>query len=1134
MKKIKYCFSTLLLCLLIHTTPSISQERTFETIVADVLNEMPARDQNHLIVLMEDLAGTGQAGVEKLISMIIPAEHDGNDSKVRYALGGLAFYLSENNLNAQKQWFTRTLVEALKTYPSKEVKAYLMGLLQIAGTSYAAAQLASLANDPELCDPAVRALVGIHTPETEQHLISALRTKDVVAKTAVVQGLGDFRSKNAVTNIRKIKLNSDDYGLKKACLYALSNIPDPGSEGLLKSSAEAVKFQYDPTNATGSFLRFIDRMGETGEPEVAMKLSRYLIENCLKPENMPSKIAGLNLLVKYGGEEVFDDLLMAVDHPKKKFRAAALKLALSYRGESYTEAWIKELKTSDSSVKDEIISMLGKLNDPLALEAILSELDHSDESVRHAALVAAGRIDPQKTLEIIVGELQHENQDMELIAEIIRWLRTDDGSGILYENYTTFTPAAKSMVLHYLTEKNVPELWALVFSETSNMNSEISNTAFECLPTLAGPNHLTDILNLMKIDASSPNLIHVQEAAIASLQEYKPPQRGFSILMTAMDEADSTETVKYLPIFAGIGGADALDIIYHEFTSGTPGVQEAAFSALSEWNTPDALPILFLIGKNHESYRDESVSSYVNSLIRFNLTDDQNRLYLEKIFDLANTTELKQFILQTMGRVRTFQSMMYVAPYLHNPDLEQTAARALMNIALPSGDYSGQPGQYTRQCLQQVMNVLTGEESDYDKARIETFLSEMPQSEGFVSMFNGTDLQGWKGLVGNPASRASMNAEELAEAQAKADSTIKENWDVRDGMIVFNGNGQNLVSVKDYANFEMLVDWKISKNGDSGIYLRGTPQVQIWDTSRRDAGAQVGSGGLYNNQLHRSTPLLVADNPIGEWNTFRIKMVGERVTVFLNGELVVDNEILENYWERDKPIYPSGPIELQAHGTDLAFRNIYVRELPQSTRNVLSQEEIENGFVQLFNGENLDGWIGNKTDYIVENGEIVIYPGRGGHGNLFTENEYGDFVFRFEFQLTPGANNGLGIRAPLEGDAAYVGMELQIIDNTAEIYKDLEDYQFHGSVYGVIPAKRGYLKPVGEWNVQEVVARGPHIKVTLNGAVILDGNIELASKDGTIDGNDHPGLERQKGYIGFLGHGSVVRFRNIRIKDLDD
>jgi hypothetical protein len=210
---------------------------------------------------------------------------------------------------------------------------------------------------------------------------------------------------------------------------------------------------------------------------------------------------------------------------------------------------------------------------------------------------------------------------------------------------------------------------------------------------------------------------------------------------------------------------------------------------------------------------------------------------------------------------------------------------------------------------------------------------------------------------------------------------------------------------------------------------------------------------------------------------------------------------------------------------------------PASGLNHLEAQNIvnatdEEGFVSIFNGQDLDGWVGNKTSYIVEEGAIVIHPDQGGGGNLYTEKEYGDFILRFEFQLTPAANNGLGIRAPLKGDAAYVGMELQILDNTDTVYRDLHEYQYHGSVYGVIPAKREYLRPVGEWNKQEVVARGPNIKVILNGTTIVDGNIEEASKNGTIDGRDHPGLKRTSGHIGFLGHGSVVRFRNIRIKDL--
>jgi hypothetical protein len=196
---------------------------------------------------------------------------------------------------------------------------------------------------------------------------------------------------------------------------------------------------------------------------------------------------------------------------------------------------------------------------------------------------------------------------------------------------------------------------------------------------------------------------------------------------------------------------------------------------------------------------------------------------------------------------------------------------------------------------------------------------------GFTALFNGQDLTGWKGLVQSPPKRAAMTADELAAAQKKADEDMRAHWKVEDGALVFDGKGKALCTAKDYGDFELYVDWKILPKGDSGIYLRGSPQVQIWDADARSEG----SGGLYNNQKKEnpSKPSKKADKPVGQWNTFRIKMVGEKVWVWLNGELVVDNVTMENYWERDKPIYPTGQIELQNHGNTLWFKNIYIREL---------------------------------------------------------------------------------------------------------------------------------------------------------------------------------------------------------------
>jgi hypothetical protein len=509
---------------------------------------------------------------------------------------------------------------------------------------------------------------------------------------------------------------------------------------------------------------------------------------------------------------------------------------------------------------------------------------------------------------------------------------------------------------------------------------------------------------------------------------------------------------------------------------------------------------------------------------------DQKLLKLREAFALAATSEEKKLVLRAAGGVRTFLSLVFVAGYIDDKDLWAQASRSAMRLALPTAD--GQPGmtgQAVRKVMEEVMRRLTGPDSQYDRIDVQNYLDQLPYTLGYESIFNGKDLSGWQGLVENPIARAKMTREELAKKQAEADAKLPNSWSVKDGMICFTGTGDNLCTKKIYGDFELLVDWKISKNGDSGIYLRGTPQVQIWDTSRVDVGAQVGSGGLYNNTVNRN-PRVVADNPIGDWNTLRITMVGDKVTVYLNGQLIVDNVTMENYWDRKLPIFASGPIELQAHGTELAFRNLYVKELNRPY--TLSEEERQQGFELLFNSKDLSGWVGNKTDYVVDDQVIAIYPTGRGKGNLYTEKEYSNFIYRFEFQLTPAGNNGLGIHAPLEGDAAYVGKEIQILDDRHPAYNDIQPWQAHGSVYGVIAAKRDALRPTGQWNEEEVEVRGDRIKVTVNGVVIVDGDMKKASAKGNLDGKNHPGLQRHKGHIGFLGHGSVVRFRNVRIKEL--
>jgi hypothetical protein len=409
---------------------------------------------------------------------------------------------------------------------------------------------------------------------------------------------------------------------------------------------------------------------------------------------------------------------------------------------------------------------------------------------------------------------------------------------------------------------------------------------------------------------------------------------------------------------------------------------------------------------------------------------------------------------------------------------------------------------------------------------------------GFTPLYNGRDLSGWRGgdtfdhrkwLALPEAERAAQEAEWTAD--------MRKHWRAEGDELVNDGEGRYATTVKDYGDFELLVDYRTVAGADSGIYLRGSPQVQIWDYTDRtkfEIGADKGSGGLWNNSpgAPGKDPLVKADRPFGEWNRFRIQMVGSRVSVWLNEKLVVDHAIMENYYDRGTPVPPRGPIQLQTHGGEIRWRNIFVREIGSEEANrILASRGEDAAFKPIFDGKTFAGWSGPVDNYEIVNGAIVCRPKKG--GTIFTNDEFSDFVARLEFKLPPGGNNGLAIRYPGEGDAAYHGMtEIQILDDRYEeaTGRKLEPRQRHGSAYGMVAAARGYQHPPGEWNFQEVTVKGSTIKVELNGTVIL--STDLASVNEFLEGRAHPGKDRLSGHFGLAGHNDPVAFRALRIKRL--
>ncbi|QVL33483.1 DUF1080 domain-containing protein [Telmatocola sphagniphila] len=408
---------------------------------------------------------------------------------------------------------------------------------------------------------------------------------------------------------------------------------------------------------------------------------------------------------------------------------------------------------------------------------------------------------------------------------------------------------------------------------------------------------------------------------------------------------------------------------------------------------------------------------------------------------------------------------------------------------------------------------------------------------GFSLLFNGKDLTGWHGMPHfNPYDLAKMPESERKAQLEKWTADAKKHWSVKEGVLINDGNGAYLTTDKDYGDFELLLEYKTVALADSGVYLKATPQVQIWDYTKAggkwNLGADKGSGGLWNNSpgAPGKDPLVLADKPFGEWNSMKILMIGERVTVYLNDKLVVDFARLENFWNKNLPLMLKGPIQLQTHGGEISWRKMYIREIASKEANEILRKHNTKGFESYFNGKDFTGWAGPLDNYQVVEGAILCKPHKG--GTIYTSTEFTDFVARAEYRLPPAGNNGFAIRYPGQGDTAYVGMcEIQVLDDTAKVYEKLDTRQYNGSAYGMTAAHRGYARPVGEWNFEEITVVGSKIVVELNGNRILDTDLSKVTE--YMANSAHPGKTRTSGHFGFAGHNDPVAFKNIEIKKLD-
>ena len=1105
--------------------------RTTKTKIADMLAQMPVKKHSREVKLMKELLEL-QASDNVLPGLFskLSADQLEKDLAVRYTLKSLSAYASGSSIQENdRRALSEAFVLAIKNEENTEIQSFLIRQLRFFAKQEATAPLAAYLSDSRLYFDAAMALVHIHTPEALNEVEQAAKTSKGKTQESLIEMLAGTGHSCDVDWLLSMK--SSNPGLQKVRLHALAVTGNAKAFPALANAAKEVSFKFEKTNAAGSLETYAKVLARQGKDALAKKTLKLLLKQ-KKADVLHLRAAAMGAYAQYYGQEILPELIKDIDHRDFEHRGSVRAFLAKMKGGEVSKKLLKALERSNGKVKEEIIHLLGIRRDQNAVGPLMRIVKSKNGKQQQAALVALGRIQKHDVFPTCAYLLKNgEEPVMKEVAKVLKTYATNEQIDQLAGEFNQYPNAAQPSLVQIISEKRNEKHAPLLLAQLKSSKPELKNAAQKYLSRVVRAQDAQPLISALLAADQDNEISNLQHALVASCKKH-PKCKQSDCVIEALQNTDHKS--RLLAVLPEIGEKKGLKTLQKHLDNADPNISSTAHQALLSWPGTEAIPFIFHVLKSDQkSYQNKAFSGCLSLIQHPSVNNTQRLLLTRKLYAFAQNAEQRKAAVRSLAYVQHINSLAFLESLFDQPEVQQVAVLAAMKVALPKqGNSTGLQGEYVHQVLQKVTSLMDHPEGKYYKQSIRNYVAKDSKNEGFYPLFNGKTLEGWQGFTTDPVKKTKLSKEKLALMQAKANERMKQHWSAKNGLIRFKGKGENLCTVKEYKDFELYVDWKIGKEGDSGIYLRGSPQVQIWDTSRKTWGASYGSGGLYNNTgKENRSPLKKADNPIGDWNTFYIKMKDEIVTVYLNGELVVDHMKMENYWDRSQPIFPAGPIELQAHGTDIAFRNIFIHEIKDNEYQ-LTEEGKKAGFVSLFNGKDLDNWQGDKNSYKVKDNLLCVVPTKGHGGNLYTQKEYADFDYRFEFKLTAGANNGLGIRAPLKGDAAYAGMELQILDNTAPMYANLEEYQYHGSVYGIKAAKRGFLKPVGEWNKERVVVKGDHIRVYLNGTLITDCRLNKALKHGPKDKKKHPGALNKKGYIGFLGHGSRLWFRNIRIKDL--
>lgn len=901
------------------------RQRTVETVVADVLAQLPAGQTADYRTLMDELAATGTEGIRILAGMLVPAGQ-GSDAAVEYALSGVVHHVTEQGRGEARDAVRQGLAQSIDACPDPADRAFLISLLACCSTAEDTAVFAKYADDGQLADAAVRGLIA--TPGSEPAILELMQQSDgPSARLAHAAAKRPSEGAEEILLAWLADYPSDDT-TREAIYAALAACGGRASLRVLGDAAAAADFDFAPGDATGAFLDLLNNLAERGDTKVVQRAARTLAKESVRTN---IRTAALELLLRTTPEQRTELLLAALGDNDRAYRCAALTLAADYTDEALCAAIVGEWPKLTAEARTDVVNWLGDRHAVSQTATVLAAIDASDPGLAAAAVRAAGRLGGQEALEALIGRLNGPLAE-EAVAALASFNgQVDDGLVAALDA----DPVTQANALQLVARRRITRAADRVFALLDAGQEPVRQAA---LAALAGVTTAADFPRLCdRLDnATESETPQIQAGLLNALAQMAPEEQ---YARTAERMAASAEKARYYPLLAHTGTQEAIDALL----GGDD--RKAAFAALLTVESPVVPEVLFSLATEHPEWKDEAITRYTE-LVTTNRTPEEQVACCTKALGTDPAPEVKNRLLAALAGTASLPAVEVAARYLDDPATAAAAADAVRRIAAKSPGTGGETVVAALERARTVYAGLASEDADAGYAvdeingllaryaavpRFE--LTEEEAAEGFEVLFDGLSLEKW---TGNKTNYVPQEGTIYVTAQ-------------------YGGSG-NLYTVREYGDFILRFEFSFVRPGvNNGIGIRTPMGV---DAAYHGMEIQVldHDDPIYKNlhiyQQHGSVyGVIPAQKHVvfgeqGTWNTEEIRAAGDRITVTVNGEVILDGNIREaceghnvapdgseqNPYTVDGRNHPGlfnkrGHIGLLGHGPGIRFRNIRIKEL---------------------------------------------------------------------------------------------------------------------------------------------------------------------------------------------------------------